>query len=90
MPPVLTFRQSTNNPASDISEVTAVATCPVCHTTEPAVTVVSLAAGATWRCVRCTQQWDAGRLATVAAYMEWLRVHASSPNDQATLTRSGR
>ena len=89
MPPVLTFRQSTNTP-SDTSEVTAGATCPACHTAEPSLTMAAVAGGATWVCRRCTQRWDARSLATVAAYMDWLQVHASSPIDRATLARSGR
>ena len=90
MPPVLTFPQSTTVPSPGISEVAAVATCPGCHTTEPSLTMSAVAAGATWLCRRCTQRWGAGRLAAVAAYMEWHHAHASSPIDQATPTGRGR
>jgi hypothetical protein len=44
------------------------ATCPLCHTADATMTNVAVAAGADWQCARCCQQWDAGRLATVAAY----------------------
>ena len=44
------------------------ATCPLCHTTDASLTDDELAAGGGWRCIRCGQQWDARRLATVAAY----------------------
>jgi len=46
-------------------------TFPMCPTAV-AVTLQALAAGAAWRCPRCGQQWDAGRLATVAAYDEYV------------------
>jgi hypothetical protein len=46
--------------------------CPLCHTTHPSLTRDALQAGENWRCVRCGQRWDAGRLATVAAYAAWV------------------
>jgi len=49
-------------------------TCPMCHTVV-ALTQQALAAGATWRCARCGQRWDADRLATVAAYAEYAAGH---------------
>ena len=46
------------------------ATCPMCHT--PASMLRNaVEAGGAWRCVRCGQHWDAGRLAAVAAYAAW-------------------
>jgi len=50
--------------------LTPLATCPSCHT-DAAVTVAALAAGGYWTCARCSHTWDAGRLATAAAYAEW-------------------
>ena len=47
------------------------ATCPACHT-GTSMTQNTLDAGGAWRCVRCGQQWDAGRLAAVAAYAAWV------------------
>jgi transposase-like protein len=47
------------------------ATCPLCHTTDVFMSDYALAAGGGWRCTRCGQQWDARRLATVAAYAAW-------------------
>lgn len=44
------------------------ATCPLCHTTNMALSNAAVAAGEGWRCARCCQQWTARRLATVAAY----------------------
>ena len=48
------------------------ATCPLCHTTNASLSDEALAAGEGWRCTRCGQQWDARRLATVAAYAAWV------------------
>jgi hypothetical protein len=42
----------------------------MCHT-PTLLTQEAIDAGGSWRCVRCAQHWDAGRLATVAAYAEW-------------------
>src|SRR5688572_816539 len=89
MTPVLTFRQPTHSPSPDIADVTALATCPGCHTTEPTLTVAAVAAGATWRCARCTQLWHAARLATVAGYASWEAGHAVSPIHQTTPFGSG-
>jgi len=36
------------------------------------MTNASIGAGADWHCGRCGQRWDAGRLATVAAYEVWV------------------
>jgi hypothetical protein len=44
------------------------ATCPLCHTSSTAVTVHALRQGASWRCTRCGQMWDAIRLQTAANY----------------------
>lgn len=50
------------------------ATCPMCHTPTSA-TESAIEAGGDWRCVRCGQYWDAGRLAAVAAYAAWTVDH---------------
>lgn len=47
------------------------ATCPMCHT-PGTLTRSALERGSDWRCGRCGQQWDAARLATVAAYAAWV------------------
>ena len=52
----------------------ATATCPMCHTSAT-LSLSALEAGGDWRCVRCGQQWDARRLATVAAYAAWTVAH---------------
>ena len=44
--------------------------CPMCHTSAR-VTHSAIDAGGEWRCVRCGQHWDAGRLAAVAGYAQW-------------------
>lgn len=44
------------------------ATCPLCHTVESTISNAALAGGASWRCGRCGQRWDAERLDTAAAY----------------------
>ena len=45
--------------------------CPMCHA-GASLTRDALAAGGAWRCVRCGQHWDAGRLTAVAAYAVWV------------------
>lgn len=47
------------------------AICPNCHTTD-SVTMTAVSAGATWKCARCQQQWNARRLVAVAAYTAWM------------------
>ena len=54
------------------------AMCPSCHTTDPHMNSVLLAAGGDWRCGRCGQRWDALRLAKVAAYDRWVAERADS------------
>lgn len=56
-------------------EPEGLATCPMCHKVDVALTNVSLAAGEYWRCGRCGSKWDQARLATVAAYAAWDLVH---------------
>lgn len=46
--------------------------CPLCHTRHASLTQEALQTGEAWRCVRCGQDWDARRLATVAAYAAWV------------------
>ena len=54
-------------------------TCPSCHTVDGGMTNAALGAGADWHCGRCGQRWDALRLATAAAYAEWVNAHAAVP-----------
>ena len=55
----------------DEPDVVPPAACPMCHT-RTSLNQSALDAGGAWRCVRCGQQWDAARLATVAAYAAWV------------------
>jgi len=89
MTPVLTFRQPTNDPSPDLSDIAEVATCPGCHTPEPTLTMAAVAAGATWQCARCTQRWHAARLAVVAGYANWEATQALSAMHRATPAWSG-
>jgi hypothetical protein len=65
-------RTTTRNVAPDISPR---ATCPLCHTIRAPLTQEAIEVGSGWRCGRCGQQWDAGRLAVVAAYTAWTVEH---------------
>jgi hypothetical protein len=71
------------------------AVCPMCHTSAKA-TEAAIEAGGDWRCIRCGQHWDAARLATVAAYIDWSHdrereVTRSAEGDHTTATqRDGR
>lgn len=56
-------------------EILGFATCPLCHTADPAVTNDGLAKGADWQCARCGHRWNAVRLATAAAYAAWASEH---------------
>jgi hypothetical protein len=76
MVPAVASRPSTTTPSPP--ELVGLATCPSCHTEDTAMTNVAVEAGADWRCWRCGQQWDAVRLATVAAYGVWLSERAAS------------
>lgn len=58
-----------------VVELGGPAKCPSCHTADLTMTEGAVAAGADWRCQRCSQRWDAGRLAAVAAYAEWLSAY---------------
>ena len=58
----------------DEPDILRSATCPLWHTSAT-LTQSALEAGGDWRCVRCGQHWDAGRLATVAAYAAWAVDH---------------
>lgn len=44
------------------------AICPLCHTADSTTTGDEVAEGARWRCKRCSQMWNAERLATYAEY----------------------
>jgi hypothetical protein len=50
-------------------------TCPLCHT-PTSLTQNAIDAGADWRCVTCSQRWDATRLSAVAAYAAWVAERA--------------
>lgn len=50
-------------------------TCPLCHTTDATMTTTALFDGAYWRCTRCGQMWDAGRLQTAADYSRYAARH---------------
>jgi hypothetical protein len=69
------------------------ATCPMCHT-PTSMTEHAIETGGHWRCVRCGQRWDAGRLAAVAAYAAWAVDHdrvarrATEVSQEAALYRS--
>jgi hypothetical protein len=52
--------------------------CPLCHTECPSLTQEALSSGGSWRCVRCRQHWDAGRLSAVAAYAAFVAARQSS------------
>lgn len=58
--------------------------CPMCHTPST-LSQGEVEAGADWRCIRCTQHWDAPRLAAVAAYAAWQVEHErAQASSQAT------
>ncbi len=63
----------------DGPDVAQSVTCPMCHT-GASVTQRALDAGGAWQCVRCGQQWNAARLATVAAYAAWVLDRAQADN----------
>lgn len=65
-------------------ELAGRATCPSCYAADLTMTNSAVAAGADWRCRRCGQLWDGGRLAAVAAYAGWLSERAASSADSAT------
>lgn len=50
-------------------------TCPLCHTLDRTVTSDTLRDGAAWSCTRCGQKWTAARLATAAAYAQYVAEH---------------
>ena len=56
----------------------ALVVCPSCHTEDTGTTMRELNAGGAWRCARCDQHWDAGRLATVARYDAWVSKRSAS------------
>ena len=66
-------------------DVAPFVTCPMCHT-PASLTQSAVDAGGAWQCVRCGQQWNAARLATVAAYAAWVldRARADSRTNDRT------
>ena len=73
---------STKTPPALVPELAGLATCPLCHTQDPSMTTLAVSAGAAWQCLRCGSWWDAGRLATVAAYAAWVAAR-TAPVDPA-------
>lgn len=79
-------RQVTAAVLDDERDAVVFPTCPMCHTAAP-LTQNAIDAGGDWRCARCGQSWDAGRLSAVAAYAAWVvrrdgagaAPHADSP-----------
>jgi ribosomal protein L37AE/L43A len=61
-------------------------TCPLCHTSATLAPSPVEASG-DWRCVRCGQQWDAARLAAVAAYTAWAIDHGRADGGETALCR---
>jgi hypothetical protein len=45
--------------------------CPTCHLLDGTMTNATLATGGAWRCRRCGQLWDKGRIAIVVAHNAW-------------------
>ena len=62
-------------PAAVSADPMSFATCPACHTADSSITNLALSDGAGWHCSRCSQGWDARRLATAAAYADWEAGH---------------
>ena len=56
-----------------------IVTCPLCHTAHASLTDAAVDAGVDWRCSRCGQQWDAGRLSAVSAYQASVRQTENAP-----------
>ena len=81
-------RPSLNTPSVLASELAGLAMCPSCHTQDLSMTTLAVSAGADWQCSRCGARWDAGRLATVAAYAVWAAEHTATSVNPATHTRS--
>jgi hypothetical protein len=54
------------------AEALTARTCPLCLTEDPTLTNDVLFAGEAWACVRCGQTWSATRLATAAAYTDYV------------------
>jgi hypothetical protein len=67
------------------------AMCPSCGTTDETTTYGALrAGGSSWLCVRCGQRWTLARLATAAAYAEWVAGGAVlTPAVRQTFDRTG-
>lgn len=62
---------------SPVSTSESLTTCPLCHTVHRGLTDEAVQAGADWRCVRCEQLWNAGRLAAADGYQTWAVQHDS-------------
>jgi ribosomal protein L37AE/L43A len=77
-------RPPTHSPAAPALELAGPATCPSCHAADLTMTDSAVATGANWRCRRCGQLWDVGRLAAVAAYAVWLSERAAPAANRAT------
>jgi len=59
-----------------VTVIAPVAICPLCHTVD-SITEEAVATGGGWRCKTCGQRWDAARLATVAAYAQYVASRAA-------------
>lgn len=80
-------RPSLKTPSALAPDLVGLAVCPSCHTQDLSMTNVAVHAGADWRCSRCGSRWDAVRLATVAAYAEWVSAHTATAVNPATPAR---
>ena len=67
---VSSFSPATPVLLDDDQDILRAATCPLCHTSAT-LPPGALKAGGAWRCLRCGKQWDAARVAAVAAYDAW-------------------
>ena len=72
---VVAPRPSLNSPSTLPPDPVGLAKCPSCQTEDPSVMNIAVSAGADWQCSRCGSRWNANRVATVAAYEEWLSGH---------------
>lgn len=61
------------SPATDGNSVLAV--CPLYRTVADFTTTADVAAGASWRCVRCGQSWTASRITAVMPYARYISIH---------------
>jgi ribosomal protein L37AE/L43A len=77
MVPDVASRPSMSTLSAIAPELLGFATCPSCRTTDATMTNEALGKGVDWQCARCGQNWSATRLATVAAYANWVSGQAT-------------